>query len=137
MAKTIKGNSVKNSITRIPVSTAFPNIKGPFYVDSVRPAYDYVDGERTSKILGYRYEVASEKTRDTMDILVEQDIPLITDDDIQKKALLNLDIKINIELSKLYCRPKEISYGTTTYTFFCKGEAISLVKPTATTNTAN
>ena len=128
MAKTIKNNTVRNADTQILVSAAFPNVQGPFFVDSVRTVYEYVNNERTEKVLGYRYEVAAEKTRDTLDIVVEQDAPLVTDEDIQRLAAQNKDVRINIDMHKLYCRPKELSYGTTSYSFFCKGEAVSLLK---------
>lgn len=136
MSKTIKNNKVRNAVTKIPVGIAFPCVKGPFFVDSVRKVFEYVNNERTEKVLGYRYEVASERTRDTLDILVEQDTPIVTDEDIQANAALNLDVRINVDLTKVYCRPKDTEFGTTEYTFFCKSDAISLVKATATTTTS-
>ena len=64
MGKTIKNNKVRNAVTKIPAGIAFPGVKGPFFVDSVRKVFQYVNNERTEKVLGYRYEVASERTRD-------------------------------------------------------------------------
>lgn len=56
-----------------------------FVLKSSSPRYEFKDGIRTNKILGFKYEVVSTQTFDTLVIFVAQDKVLITNEELAEK----------------------------------------------------
>lgn len=55
-----------------------------YYLNSVSARYDYVNGKRTDKLLGYTYTVTNIDTFDQIHVFVEQEKPLITTDKLHE-----------------------------------------------------
>lgn len=56
-----------------------------FVLKGSSPRYEFKDGVRTNNILGYKYEVVSTQTFDTLVIFVPQDKVLITNEELTEK----------------------------------------------------
>lgn len=55
---------------------------GVFILIDIAPNYEYVDGKRTNKLVGYKYTVVDTVDFDKITVKVKQDAPLLSSEEL-------------------------------------------------------
>ena len=84
-------NQIKLRDITIPAATVIPPTA---ILKSVRPVYVYEDGKRTEKLAGYKYDLVNPTNYTTFAIKVREDVPLITNEEIDEQGLVAVDIPV-------------------------------------------
>jgi hypothetical protein len=54
------------------------------YLAGVRPYYEYVDGKRTGKQIGWTYSLVNRAGYDKVNVKVVENVPILTQEEIEK-----------------------------------------------------
>lgn len=79
----------------IPLKLILPG--DTYALKEVRARFAYVNGSRTDNLDGYVYVVVNMQTLDQISVLVKQDKPLVTQEEVTAKASKNERIMISFE----------------------------------------
>ena len=68
-----------------------------YAVKEIRPRYSYVNGNRTDTLEGFVYNVVNMQTLDMISVLVKQDTPVVTQEEILARQSKNEKVMVSFE----------------------------------------
>lgn len=117
--KGVKKMTVESNVFSIDLAQIFPT--GTFALLDANPIYEYLDGKRTTTVIGTRYSVADKETFKNFDVKVKE--PKET---IDKTMISNAGQRIWVSFTNAKVMPYSMKYGKCDCTV--KADAIKVIK---------
>jgi len=87
----------------------------------VAPYYEYVDGKKTEKLLGYKYNIVEDKTFEKFSVKIASKAPVITQEQVDASKE-----RIKVTFENAFAKPYRTTYGD--YDLSVSATGISILK---------